>query len=66
MHQLTSILCFGSQIWGNQYVETLEKVHIQFCKKIFCYMLFQLDESGGRTRATFIKDLLFKYGFGHV
>ena len=31
------ILCYGSQIWGYQYVEKIEKVQIQFCKRL-CYL----------------------------
>lgn len=27
------ILCYGSEIWGYEYSKTIEKIHIQFCKK---------------------------------
>ena len=35
-----SILCHGSHIWGYQYVEKPETVHIQFCKRI-CFPSYQ-------------------------
>ena len=38
------ILCYGSQIWGYQYVDKIEKVHIQFCKKI-CYLSLNTCDS---------------------
>ena len=107
------ILCYGSHIWGYQYVDRIEKVHIKFCKKLcllscntcdflalgecgrlpLCitymsncvkywlhvvrmnnnrypkqcyYMLFRMDETGKTTWATYVKNLLFSYGFGHV
>jgi len=28
------ILCYASQIWGYEYVDTLESVHNIFCKNI--------------------------------
>lgn len=27
------ILCYGSQIWGYQYVEKIERMHVSFCKR---------------------------------
>jgi len=27
------ILCYGSQIWGYQYINKIERVHLAFCKK---------------------------------
>ena len=33
------ILCYGSQIWGYMYVDKVEKVHAQFCKKL-CYLSY--------------------------
>ena len=45
------IFCFGSEIWGYQYYEIIEKVHVQFCKRL-CNLnqnttdLFVLGECG--------------------
>ena len=39
------ILCYVSQVWGYQYVDRVEKVHTQFCKKmlsVFEYLHFFL------------------------
>ena len=107
------ILCYGSHIWGYQFVKAIEKVHVYFCKKVcylppnasnffalgecgrlpLCttymsncikywlqiirmeshrypkqcyYMLYELDESGKRTWASFIKDLLFTHDFSYA
>ena len=30
------ILCYGSEIWGYEYCETIEKVQIKFCKRYAC------------------------------
>ena len=34
---VTPILCYGSEIWGYQYIENIEKVHISFCKR-YCLL----------------------------
>ena len=28
------ILCYGSQIWGYEYIDSIEVVHNKFCKRI--------------------------------
>ena len=30
------ILCYGSEIWGYEYSQKIEKVHIKFCKRYAC------------------------------
>ena len=30
------ILCYGSQIWGYEYIDSIEVVHNKFCKRILC------------------------------
>jgi len=32
------ILCYSSEIWGYDYSETIEKVHADFCKRVFIKM----------------------------
>ena len=45
------ILCYGADVWGYQYVEKIEKVHIKFCKQ-YCLLsqntadFFALGECG--------------------
>ena len=107
------ILVYSSPLWGFQVCSQIEKVHIQFCKRLACLnknvanifplsecgryplsttymsncirywtqlismpptryprqcytMLRQIDESGRTTWATYIKRLLYQYGFGYV
>jgi len=31
------ILCYGSPIWGHQYIEKIEKIHVYFCKR-YCQL----------------------------
>ena len=65
------ILCYGSQIWGYQYVDKIEKVHIQFCKKI-CYLSlntcdsFALGECGRLPLCTTYMPNCIKYWLGLI
>ena len=33
------ILCYGSEIWGYEYSQKIEKVQIKFCKKKICFSI---------------------------
>ncbi|KAH3747723.1 hypothetical protein DPMN_182152 [Dreissena polymorpha] len=31
---ITPILCYSAEIWGFQYAECIERVHINYCKRL--------------------------------
>ena len=33
---ITPILLYGSEVWGYEKKDMIEKIHLQFCKKILC------------------------------
>ena len=60
------ILYYGTQIWGYQYVEKIEKAQIQFCKRL-CYLsqnmcnFLALGECGRLPLCTFYIPNCIKY-----
>ena len=60
------VLCFAADIWGHQYYNAIEKVHLQFCKRM-CHLKhntsnsFVLGECGRSPLAVYYITQCIKY-----
>ena len=60
------ILCYGAQVWGYQYNEKVESVHVSFCKR-YCLIpkqttsVFVYGECGRLPLCTYYLTQSFKY-----